>query len=116
MSKTLLFAYGLLQPAHQPPKTMTGYWPDRVHGLLYDLGPYPAAVDVEHSRQTFEGYVLEIDEAEIPAIDEFEEVHENVYARKQVMTHSGRTVWIYEYQLAIPKSLKPIPRWPCKSA
>lgn len=109
---TLLFVYGLLQPEFQPPRSMRRHWKDRVCGLLYDLGPFPAAVAVGRSESSFEGAVLEIDEWELPALDEFEDVDEGQYARIRTETEAGRSVWIYAYRRPIPPELQPIPRWP----
>lgn len=110
--KTLLFAYGLLQPAYQPPRTLGRWWQDRVRGQLFDLGPYPAAVQVGQGDAYFEGVVIEIDDSELAELDEFEEVDQGVYARLWTETELGSQVWIYEYRQPIPPNLKPQPRWP----
>jgi gamma-glutamylcyclotransferase (GGCT)/AIG2-like uncharacterized protein YtfP len=59
-ARCLLFVYGSLQPGQRPPESMGESWPDRVRGLLYDLGPYPAAVRIGRAEQEFQGWVLDI--------------------------------------------------------
>lgn len=109
--KCLLFAYGLLQPAHSPPRSTSQTWPDRVKGVLYDLGEYPAAVKIAVAETWIAGHVLEIDVDELPLLDEFEDVEGGEFSRRLVETELGHTAWVYEYQLTIPSALAPIDKW-----
>lgn len=112
MPRTLLFAYGLLQPAFNPPKTLAKHWADRVHGKLFSLGPYPAAVELEQVESWIHGTVLDIDDEELASLDEFEEVERGEYRRIRVTTELGWEVWAYEYARAVPNELMQIDRWP----
>lgn len=97
MSEILLFVYGELRPDCNPPKTMSKYEIDHVIGVQgYDettgeiyLVPHLLAVD---ERDYIEGYVVTIDENELPELDEYE--GEN-YSRTYVLTKSGRLVQTY---------------------
>lgn len=112
--RCLLFAYGKLQPHQNAPKSLTRAWPDQVRGLLYDLGAYPAAVEIGTVDRWFNGYVLEIAEAELAdSLDSYEEVDKGLYRRIRTVTRSGFDVWIYEYARAVPKNaIGLIDRWP----
>ena len=112
--RCLLFAYGQLQPDQRPPRSLSRAWPDRVRGLLYDLGPYPAAVKIGRVDRQFAGYVLEIDENELQqALDTYEEVDKGVYLRIRTVTEAGFEVWIYEYARPLPSTVVgPIDHWP----
>ena len=117
MKKCLLFAYDLLMPTHRPPQTMSHFWEDAINGLLYDLGPYPGAVNIGRSNHWVQGFVLEVDQDELPLLDHFEDVDSGEYTRRTVTTRLGHLVWVYEYSKAIPAGKNPIPRWhPPKSS
>ena len=111
----LLFAYGMLQPGHSPPRTMTRCWQDHVAGTLYDLGPYPAAVSIGTSGETIPGYVLEIRADELPAIDLFEDVAGGLYERVETTTLGGWRTWIYQLCQPLPEGCPRIERWPVNS-
>ena len=111
MAYCLLFTYGMLQPGCRPPKSLRASWPDAVPGELYDLGLYPGAVNVGDSPDWIEGHVLEIDEAQLPEIDEFEAVDKGEYRRKRVTTRGGREVWVYEYLRSICDAYARVERW-----
>lgn len=113
MSTCLLFVYGLLQPGLQPPKSVRRSWKDSARGRLYDLGPYPGATDFDRAEETFEGWVLEIDEEELAALDEFEDATGGrQYRRVRTRTLGGSDVWVYDYIGPVPANAKPLPRWP----
>lgn len=112
MAKCLLFAYGLLKPGIQPPKSMTNHWPDRIVGRLFDLGPYPGAIDIGLAATTFQGEVLEIEDEELGPLDLFEGVDVGLYIRRRARTEGGRDVWIYEYAKPVLSSARPIRSWP----
>ncbi len=112
--RCLLFAYGQLQPRHRPPKTTSQAWPDRVRGLLFDLGRFPAAVNVDRANTWIHGYVIEIQENELTQeLDEFEELAKGLYRRIRTTTEAGFDAWIYEYARPLPpQAIGPIDRWP----
>lgn len=109
--KCLLFAYGLLQPAYSPPRSLSQSTPDRVRGVMYDLGAFPVAVQVGAEVGWIAGQTLEIDADELPILDEFEDVDGGDFARRLVQTEQGLTAWIYEYQREVPKTLAAIETW-----
>lgn len=109
--KCLLFAYGLLQPGYSPPRSMSQSWPDRIRGQMYDLGAYPAAVQITHASTWIEGHTVEIDVDELPMLDEFEDVGGGEFSRRLVETEQGHTAWVYEYQRPVPAVLAPITKW-----
>lgn len=113
MSKTcLIFAYGLLKPDISPPQTMVNCWPDAVFGDLYDLGDYPAIINVEKSKNTVQGYCLEIDAMELIRLDEFEDTESGEYRRILTKTHADHHCWIYEYGFEIPNDAIAVSHWP----
>jgi gamma-glutamylcyclotransferase (GGCT)/AIG2-like uncharacterized protein YtfP len=111
-AKCLVFAYGLLKPGHAPPRSLSHHWNDRIPGRLYDLGSYPAAVDVGHSPHWIEGVTMEIDDDELAALDEFEDVESGEYRRVLVTTEQGFTAWVYEFAATLPPALPLLSRWP----
>lgn len=87
---------------------------DGVRGKLYNLGWYPGARDVVNdcSAEPFVGYiegeVFEIlEENIVDALDSYEG-YPSLYDRKQVVSHAGRTVWVYTYN-GEPEEEKLIP-------
>ena len=61
-----LFAYGTLAPEGPEAAARGGWEPDTVRGRLYDLGPYPALVDLDDPEAGWvEGYVRAVDPAEL---------------------------------------------------
>ena len=109
--KCLIFVYGLLQTAHRPPRSVSAASPDALRGDLYDLGEHPAAVRLGLGEETFEGELLEIDEDELPTLDEFEDTEGGEYVRKLVATESGALAWAYEYLREIPAGLARLKKW-----
>ena len=93
---------------------MSRAWPDRVRGLLYDLGPFPAAVKIDAIEQWLRGWVLEIANNELVGdLDAYEEVDKGHYRRIQTVTEAGFEVWIYEYARPLPPTAGgPIDYWP----
>jgi gamma-glutamylcyclotransferase (GGCT)/AIG2-like uncharacterized protein YtfP len=88
-------------------------WPDRVRGLLYDLGPYPAAMQIGRVEQEFGGWVLEISQEELERLDEYEGIAGGLYRRIRTVTMAGRVVWVYEYSGELPEQGRgPLDRWP----
>src|SRR5262245_26579533 len=90
----LLFAYGQLQPGQNAPQTLRRAWPDQVRALLYDLGAYPAALQVGTADRWFHGYVLEIATSElVDRLDPFEKISQGLYRRIRTTTRAGFDVW-----------------------
>jgi gamma-glutamylcyclotransferase (GGCT)/AIG2-like uncharacterized protein YtfP len=111
---TLLFAYGTLAPASPEVATRAGWMPDMVRGRLFDLGPYPALVDVDDPAAGWvEGYVCAIDPETLAGpLDRYEGVAEGLYRRVLVPTRGGRSVWVYVYARPVPPgAVGPIGRW-----
>ena len=79
---------------------------DRVPGILYDVGPFPAL------RPNKKGYesntvlvdVYEVDEGILPAIDKYEghypeALGQSLFVRREVLTKEGTLpVTVYEYR------------------
>lgn len=116
MGRCLLFTYGLLQPGQKPPRTVAATWPDELTGLLYDLGPWPAAVAIGSGEDRFRGTVVDIDDIELAELDRFEDVAGGEYARRRAVTAGGREVWVYEYLRPIPADAPRIWEWISPSA
>jgi gamma-glutamylcyclotransferase (GGCT)/AIG2-like uncharacterized protein YtfP len=112
--RCLLFVYGQLQPGLKQPRSTSRAWPDRVRGLLYDLGAFPAAVKIDAGEQWLRGFVLEIAEVELVGeLDSYEEVDKGLYRRTRTTTEAGFEVWVYEYARPLPPAaVGPIERWP----
>ncbi|MFC4874753.1 gamma-glutamylcyclotransferase family protein [Negadavirga shengliensis] len=75
-------------------------------GLLYDLGPYPAAVRSAHEEEVVRGeiYALEDEENLLEALDRYEGIDEKLdgvaeYTRKKVKAFldGGREYWSWVY-------------------
>src|ERR1700677_3715399 len=73
---SLLFAYGTLMPADSAAAERDGWRPDAVRGRLFDLGPYPALVDLDDPGAGWvEGFVRPVDLEELETrLDPWEEV------------------------------------------
>lgn len=112
--RCLLFVYGQLQPGLKQPRSMSRAWPDRVRGLLYDLGAFPAAVKIDAANQWLRGFVLDIAEVElVEDLDSYEDVDQGLYRRIQTITEAGFEAWVYEYARPLPPTaVGPIERWP----
>ena len=66
MAPESLFAYGTLAPDGPEAASRGGWEPDMVRGRLYDLGPYPALVDVDDPEAGWvAGHVRAVDPAEL---------------------------------------------------
>ncbi|MCA1686105.1 MAG: gamma-glutamylcyclotransferase, partial [Planctomycetia bacterium] len=65
MAEDRLFAYGTLAPRGPEQARRGGWEPDAVRGRLYDLGPYPALLDLDDpSAGWVAGQVRPVDPAE----------------------------------------------------
>lgn len=110
----LLFVYGTLKPRSPEDASRLGWAPDAVRGRLFDLGPYPALVDLgAPGADWVEGYVrpVAMDELAGP-LDEYEGVAEGLYRRVEARTRAGREAWVYIPARPLPPgAVGPIARW-----
>lgn len=112
--KCLLFAYGTLMPGlpgSSPPRSLSQHWPDRIKGRLFDLGAYPGVIEVGTAPTYVEGATLEIDEDELRALDEYEDVESGEFTRRTVTTESGHLAFVYEYTRPVPAKAQFRVRW-----
>jgi gamma-glutamylcyclotransferase (GGCT)/AIG2-like uncharacterized protein YtfP len=111
---SLLFAYGTLMPEDAAAAEREGWRPDAVRGRLFDLGPYPALVDLDDPRAGWvEGYVrpISLDELET-RLDPWEEVDRGLYRRSETVTRASYRVWVYVYNQPLPPTSRgPLVRW-----
>jgi gamma-glutamylcyclotransferase (GGCT)/AIG2-like uncharacterized protein YtfP len=111
---SLLFAYGTLMPADPDSAARDGWQPDAVHGRLFDLGPYPALVDLDAPGSGWvEGFVRPVSDEELSGeLDRWEDVDEGLYRRESAITRTGRHVWVYVYGRPLPQHARgPLDRW-----
>jgi gamma-glutamylcyclotransferase (GGCT)/AIG2-like uncharacterized protein YtfP len=113
-SPPLLFAYGTLKPGGPEAEAAGGWSADAVRGRLFDLGPYPALVDLgDPSAGWVEGFVRPVGESEIrDRLDPYEGVGEGLYRRVASMTRAGRLAWVYVYARPLPRGARGLlTRW-----
>lgn len=110
---TLLFVYGTLAPSAPEAAAVAGWSFDRVRGRLFDLGPYPALIDVDSKDDWVEGYVRKVGLNDLQGrLDDYEGVADGLYRRVRTTTEGGREVWVYVYARDLPPDARgPIPRW-----
>jgi len=111
---SFLFAYGTLAPADPETALASGWNADAVRGRLFDLGPFPALVDLDDAEAPWiDGFVYSpVSEELIRRLDLYEGVDEGLYSRVAVTTQSGRSAWVYIYARPLPSSAKgPLTRW-----
>ncbi len=110
----LLFAYGTLMPADHAMGDREGWVADAVRGKLYDLGPFPALVDLDGPGAGWvDGFVRTVDKAELEGtLDNWEQVDQGLYDRVETTTRNNRRVWVYVYARPIPPGATgPLSRW-----
>jgi gamma-glutamylcyclotransferase (GGCT)/AIG2-like uncharacterized protein YtfP len=110
----LLFAYGTLMPADPETGAREGCSSDAVRGRLYDLGPFPALVDVDDpSAGWVEGFARSVELAELEGpIDRWEGVADGAYRRVETTTRNGQRAWVYVYSRPLPPDADgPLDRW-----
>ncbi len=111
----LLFAYGTLIPQDRVLLASEGWVADAVRGRLYDLGAYPALVDLDDPTAGWvQGYVrpVAMEELEGP-LDRYEEVGRELYRRVRATTRDDRNVWVYVYSRPLPLEKRgPLDCWP----
>jgi indolepyruvate decarboxylase len=111
---SLLFAYGTLMPRDGGIAERDGWSADAVRGRLYDLGAFPALVDLDDPAAGWvEGYVRSFDRGELEGpLDTFEEVETGLYRRVETVTRNERRVWVYLYNRPVPANAAgPLNRW-----
>jgi gamma-glutamylcyclotransferase (GGCT)/AIG2-like uncharacterized protein YtfP len=113
-----MFVYGTLLPG-QPnwpvmaPFAVDSGVADSAPGRLFDTGyGWPAAVfDANRANGSVVGRVIELRvdllDAALAVLDEFEGIHEGAYIRIEIATDGGRTAWAYHS--AAPGDAHPIP-------
>jgi gamma-glutamylcyclotransferase (GGCT)/AIG2-like uncharacterized protein YtfP len=114
MMTSLLFAYGTLMPLDFQSAAQDGWSADAVRGRLYDLGAYPALVDLDdRTAEWVEGFVRAVDRAELEGpLDAFEQVDEGLYRRVETLTRNEQRVWVYVYARPVPAdAIGPLNRW-----
>jgi gamma-glutamylcyclotransferase (GGCT)/AIG2-like uncharacterized protein YtfP len=114
MTTERLFAYGTLAPDDSEAAARDGWTCDTVRGRLFDLGPYPALVDVDDPEAGWvEGYVHAIDPAALAGpLDDYEGVAEGLYRRVAVTSGAGLRVWVYVYARPLPPTSRgPLAGW-----
>jgi gamma-glutamylcyclotransferase (GGCT)/AIG2-like uncharacterized protein YtfP len=111
---SMLFAYGTLMPRDPESAAREGWEPDAVRGRLYDLGPYPALIDLDDPAAGWvEGFVRPVDRDELERrLDPWEEVDRGLYRRVEATTRNGHCVWVYVYNRPLPPQARgPLARW-----
>lgn len=111
---TLLFAYGTLAPRDPETAARGGWAADGVRGRLFDLGLYPALIDLDDPGADWvEGYVRSVDPAELAGpLDTYEGVAAGLYRRAATTTRAGLRAWVYVYARPLPATARgPLARW-----
>jgi gamma-glutamylcyclotransferase (GGCT)/AIG2-like uncharacterized protein YtfP len=114
---SLLFAYGTLKPRDPATAARDRWTPDAVRGRLYDLGPYPALVDLDLPGSDWvEGYVRPVAPEELESLDLYEDVEHGPYRRALTITRTNLRVWIYIHGGPLPLHARgPVTRWEARS-
>lgn len=110
----MLFAYGTLMPADVEAAWRGGWRADAVRGRLFDLGPYPALVELDEPGAGWvEGFVRPVDLHELETrLDPWEEVDRGLYRRTKTTTRACFCVWVYVYNRPLPPGARgPLDRW-----
>lgn len=104
----LLFAYGTLAPPTAEDAARGGWLRDEVRGRLFDLGPYPALVDLgDPTSGWVKGYVRHAGPDELRGrLDAYEGVSEGLYRRAATTTRAGRGAWVYVYARPLPEGAR----------
>ena len=110
----MLFAYGTLAPRGPEAEAREGWSADSVRGRLFDLGPYPALVDLDDpGAGRVEGFVRPVEGSELrDRLDPYEGGDEGLYRRSSALTGAGRVAWVYVYARPLPRGARgPLVRW-----
>ncbi len=108
MAKVYLFGYGTLKKDDFPPRTEDKDYTDFIRGEMYDLGKFPAGINLGKGMARIKGETEEIDESELPVLDKRESP---TFTRIKVKTERGYDAFVYQYNKPIPKSSKRIQSW-----
>src|SRR5438128_492419 len=102
--ESMLFAYGTLMPADPQSEAREGWRVDAVRGRLYDLGPYPALIDLDDPTADWvEGFIRPVTRDELERrLDPWEAVDRGLYRRVETTTRNHCRVWIYVYNRPLP--------------
>jgi gamma-glutamylcyclotransferase (GGCT)/AIG2-like uncharacterized protein YtfP len=112
--RSMLFAYGTLMPRDPESAAREGWQPDAVRGRLYDLGPYPALIDLDDPGAGWvEGFVRPVDQPELEQrLDPYEGVDQGPYRRTWTTTRNQHRAWVYVYDGRLPPNARgPLARW-----
>jgi gamma-glutamylcyclotransferase (GGCT)/AIG2-like uncharacterized protein YtfP len=114
---SLLFAYGTLMPRDEESADRDGWTPDAVRGRLYDLGPYPALIDLEDPAAGWvEGYIRRVSTADLERYDQYEDVERGPYQRVETTTRNKLRAWIYVHGGPLPPQASgPLLKWTARA-
>ncbi len=111
---SMLFAYETLMPGDAA-EAESGCWrAEAVRGRLFDLGAYPALVDLNDPAAGWvEGFVRPVGAGELEScLDPWEGVGEGLYRRVETTTRGSCRVWVYVYNRPVPAEARgPLVRW-----
>jgi gamma-glutamylcyclotransferase (GGCT)/AIG2-like uncharacterized protein YtfP len=108
-----LFTYGTLSPEDPQSAAREGWLTDAVRGRLFNLGPYPALIDLDDPAAAWvEGSIPGVTTEQLEGIlDDYEGVAEGLFRRVETTTRTGRHVWVYVYARSLPAAaIGPTPR------
>jgi gamma-glutamylcyclotransferase (GGCT)/AIG2-like uncharacterized protein YtfP len=114
MMRSMLFAYGTLMPRDRESAAREGWQADAVRGRLYDLGLYPALIDLDDPGAGWvEGFVRPVDSQELKQrLDPYEAVDQGPYRRAWTTTRNQHRAWVYVYDGRLPPHARgPLARW-----
>lgn len=105
-----VFVYGTLRKDERADISRSGQFSvdflgkDVINGRLYHLGSYPGLKFVHSDYMVFDGNmptvvgeVFYMKDSSVGAILDAYESYPHLYGREQVVTQSGRVVWVYVY-------------------
>src|SRR5271168_2874111 len=100
-------------PADPEKAARRGWRPDAVRGRLYDLGPYPALIDLDDPTADWvEGFAGPVEPAELERHDRWEDVESGLYRRALTTTRNNEVAWVYTYARPLPADARgPLTRW-----
>lgn len=109
--KLKIFVYGTLKFQERLGKRINTK--AQIRGDMFDLGPFPAAINVGKSDNLIEGHIVEIYSYQLSILDIYEQVPNGLYERVTVKTVDGTEVQTYQFAQKIgDKDLPIIKRWP----
>lgn len=109
-----LFTYGTLGPRALGADFAGPWEADALRGRLFDLGPYPALIDLDDpSAEWVEGDARPVSTTElIESLDLYEGVADGHFRRERTQCRSGRVVWVYVFNRPLPPTARgPLVRW-----